>query len=170
MYVYGPSAIAAAMRSTWERANGQAVCVSQGPSPITLNPVTVIEFGDVWTIALNRNQNLLGKTMLVLQRPCAAVTELRTDEWVELHRQLRRVCAALDALFAPDLYNHAFLMNEHRQVHLHVVPRYKSERSWSGATFTDQRWGAVFGGDERRLSDEDLSALADVIRSRLACA
>ena len=106
---------------------------------MTLNPVTVIESGDVWTIAVNRNQNLLGKTMLVLQRPCAAVTELSTDEWVELHRQLRRVCAAIDGLFAPDLYNHAFLMNEDRQVHLHVVPRYKSERSWSGKTFTDQR-------------------------------
>lgn len=32
--------------------------------------------------------------------------------------------AAIDGLFAPDLYNHAFLMNEDRQVHLHVVPRY----------------------------------------------
>ena len=135
---------------------------------MALNPVTVIESGDVWTIAVNRNQNLLGKTMLVLQRPCAAVTELSTDEWVELHRQLRRVCAAIDELFAPDLYNLAFLMNEDRQVHLHVVPRYKSERSWSGETFTDQRWGALFGGDERRLNDADLRVLADAIRSRLA--
>jgi diadenosine tetraphosphate (Ap4A) HIT family hydrolase len=71
-------------------------------------------------------------------------------------------------LFAPDLYNHAFLMNEDRQVHLHVVPRYKSERSWSGETFTDQHWGALFGGDERRLNDADLRVLADAIRSRLA--
>jgi len=53
-------------------------------------------------------------------------------------------------------------------VHLHVVPRYKSERSWSGKTFTDQRWGALFGGDERRLNDADLRVLADAIRSRLA--
>ena len=96
--------------------------------PIVLDPVTVIEAEGAWAIALNRNQNLLGKTMLVLRRQCGSVTDLSTDEWLDLHREIRRVGAALDSLFAPDLYNYAFLMNQDRQVHLHVVPRYATPR------------------------------------------
>jgi diadenosine tetraphosphate (Ap4A) HIT family hydrolase len=136
-------------------------------SRIALDPATVIESGDAWIIALNRNQNLLGKTMLVLRRPCSSVTDLTADEWIELHRQISRVCAALDALFAPDLFNHAFLMNQDRQVHLHVIPRYEGERTWRGARFTDENWGTLFGRDELVLPDDELRALADAIRSHL---
>lgn len=44
-------------------------------------PETVVEDGELWTIAVNRNQNLLGKAMLVLRRPCTAVSQLELDEW-----------------------------------------------------------------------------------------
>jgi hypothetical protein len=33
-----------------------------------------------WTIAVNRHQNLLGKTIVVPRRLCTAVAELRPDE------------------------------------------------------------------------------------------
>ncbi len=81
---------------------------------------------------INRNQNLLGKVMLVLSRDCDDVRQLKDDEWLQLHRDIGRVTSALDSLFEPDHYNYSFLMNVDRQVHLHVIPRYEDQRAWRG--------------------------------------
>jgi diadenosine tetraphosphate (Ap4A) HIT family hydrolase len=135
--------------------------------PIGLDAATVVERGGRWTIAVNRNQNLLGKTMLVLERPCESVADLTDDEWHDVHRQLRRACRALDELFQPDLYNHAFLMNQDRQVHLHIVPRYRSSRDWDGETFTDEHWGTLFGTEQRIMPGAQLARLTTAIRAHL---
>ena len=49
--------------------------------PLRLIPESVIEETPAWTLAVNRNQDLLGKTMLVLRRECSAVIEMDPDEW-----------------------------------------------------------------------------------------
>jgi diadenosine tetraphosphate (Ap4A) HIT family hydrolase len=116
---------------------------------------------------VNRNQNLLGKCMVVLRRPCTAVTDLSADEWGALRDELRRLVPALDRLFRPDQVNHAFLMNEEAQVHLHVVPRYAGPREWRGRSFTDEHWGRVFGTEQRSLPPADLERLAGEIRAQL---
>jgi len=46
---------------------------------------TEIELGTIWTVALNRNQNLLGKTMLILNRPSESVAEVDPHEWRSIH-------------------------------------------------------------------------------------
>ena len=70
--------------------------------PLGLLPETLVTAGPLWTVAVNRNQNLLGKTVLVVNRPVESVTALRPDEWADLHRQIARVTVALDELFEPD--------------------------------------------------------------------
>jgi diadenosine tetraphosphate (Ap4A) HIT family hydrolase len=101
---------------------------------ITLAPETIIERDALWAIALNRNQNLLGKVMLVLNRPLEQVILLRDDEWADLHNQMRRVTQALSAVFQPDHFYYAFLQNQDRQIHLHAIPRYAASRTFAGAT------------------------------------
>lgn len=108
---------------------------------LAVAPETLIEVGRFWTLALNRNQNLVGKTMVVANRHVESVTALEPEEWLDLHQQMSRVKNALDDLFHPDQYNHAFLMNADAQVHLHVVPRYRAERGWGGQMFTDPHFG-----------------------------
>ena len=132
-----------------------------------LQPGTEIQLGRVWTLALNRNQNLLGKTVLILRRPCQAVVELTDEEWADLRRQLCRLHVALDALFALDHYNYAFLMNVDPQVHLHLLPRYQSPRQWEDATFDDPHFGQPFGTEQRILEPAMLGRLSLAIRSRL---
>lgn len=134
---------------------------------IQLDPDTVIERGDLWSIAVNRNQNLLGKTMIVLDRPCTAVTDLDQTEWLTLHPEIQRVVSAIDSLFDPDQFNFAFLMNDDAQVHLHVLPRYASARTWNGQEFTDPNWGRPFGHEQRPLNPSELLALTSEIRSAL---
>ena len=134
---------------------------------VELVPETVIDERPHWTLAVNRNQNLLGKCMVVLRRPCTAVVELERVEWTDLHTELARLIPALDRLFGPDQVNLAFLMNLDAQVHLHVIPRYATEREWRGRRFTDPHWGSSFGPEQEVLDVADLAALTDEIRGAL---
>lgn len=128
---------------------------------------TLVIADPLWTVAVNHNQNLLGKTVLVVNRPVESVTALRPDEWSNLHCQITRVTEALDELFKPDQYNHAFLMNADAHVHLHVVPRYRTERRWGGQIFSDPHFGALFGTEQRVFNAAELASLAAAIRASL---
>jgi diadenosine tetraphosphate (Ap4A) HIT family hydrolase len=81
---------------------------------------------------------------------------------------LRRLVPALDGLFRPGQFNFAFLMNLDSQVHLHVVPRYRSSRRWHDRTFTDRHWGEPFGREQQPLPSTELRLLAAEIRAQLA--
>ena len=61
----------------------------------------VVERGELWMLALNLNQNLPGKCVLVLNRHCERVAELTAEEWAALHPCVTRTTAALHSLFAP---------------------------------------------------------------------
>lgn len=136
---------------------------------VTLAPETIIEHGALWTVALNRNQNLLGKVMLVVNRPLEQVILLREDEWTDLRRQMRRVTLALTAAFQPDHFNYAFLQNQDRQVHLHVIPRYAASRAFAGETFEDPDYPDHYHvpATPHRLSPGRLAALVETIQRLL---
>jgi diadenosine tetraphosphate (Ap4A) HIT family hydrolase len=127
----------------------------------------IVERGEHWTLALNGNQNLPGKSVLVLNRHREGVSDLTAEEWASLHPYTGRVTSALDGLFAPDLYNFAFLMNLDAHVHLHVVPRYASPVQWRGETYADEHYGSLFGSEQKSASEEALDELAEALRSRL---
>jgi diadenosine tetraphosphate (Ap4A) HIT family hydrolase len=134
---------------------------------LTVDPATVIREGPLWRVVLNRNQNLLGKTMLVLRREASDVLDLTLEEWAAFTDELRQVRTAVDELFQPDQWNHAFLMNADPQVHCHVVPRYASPREWAGLTFTDPHIGQVFGPEQRHLGPHEMQDLRRTIQARL---
>ena len=127
----------------------------------------MVERGALWTLAINRNQNLPGKSVLVLDRHCERVSDLTPEEWADLYPYVARVTAALDDLFAPDAYNFAFLMNLDAHVHLHIVPRYATRREWRGETYVDPHYGSLFGPEERLVTDETLDVLVDAVKDRL---
>jgi diadenosine tetraphosphate (Ap4A) HIT family hydrolase len=135
--------------------------------PIELVPETLVEKSWHWTIATNLNQNLIGRLILVPNRDVETVTALSSPEWSGLHGEIARTRGALDAMFRPDQYNYAFLMNQDAQVHLHVVPRYAEQRTWSGAQFEDIHYGELFGREQRILPNGQLARLAMEIRRRL---
>ena len=109
--------------------NACALC-SQSLEPILAE-------GEHWRLVLNRNQDLLGKCFLALRRHCEAVADLTSQEWAELHAQLRVTTEALWQTFCPDRFNYAFLQNQDRHVHLHVIPRYAAPRVLAGEMFPD---------------------------------
>jgi diadenosine tetraphosphate (Ap4A) HIT family hydrolase len=133
----------------------------------TVDPATVLREGPIWRVVLNKNQNLLGKTMLVLRRSSTDVLDVRPEEWDAFTHELRSVRAAIDELFQPDQWNHVFLMNADPQVHCHVVPRYASPREWAGLTFVDPHYGELFGHEQRVLPPPQLKSLREDIEARL---
>jgi diadenosine tetraphosphate (Ap4A) HIT family hydrolase len=106
--------------------------------PVLLTPI--VEESTHWRIAINRNQNLLGKVFVALRRHEESVSELTSDEWSELREELRWAIDRLNEAFAPDHFNCAFLQNQDRHVHLHVIPRYASTRTFAEREFADPDW------------------------------
>ena len=119
-----------------------------------------------WRLVLNRNQCLLGKCLLVLRRHQELVVALTTDEWTDLHEQIRRSTAMLTSAFQPDHFNYAFLQNEDRHVHLHVIPRYAGPREFFGLTFIDPDFPGHYTPDvSRTLAGRQMRALADLLKA-----
>jgi diadenosine tetraphosphate (Ap4A) HIT family hydrolase len=106
--------------------------------PQLLTPV--VRESKHWRIAINRNQNLLGKLFVALRRHEELVTELTPAEWSELRDELRWAVDRLRTAFRPDHFNCAFLQNQDRHVHLHVIPRYAGTRTVAGNEFADPDW------------------------------
>ena len=77
---------------------------------------------------------------------------------------IRSIQGALDRLFHPDRYNLMFLMNADPHVHLHVVPRYSTPRTYGGAVFTDPDFGAQSQSPARMMADSWLNRLASDLR------
>jgi diadenosine tetraphosphate (Ap4A) HIT family hydrolase len=119
-----------------------------------------------WRLALNRNQNLLGKCVLALRRHSEKVTDLTPAEWAELHIQLRAATEMLSRAFAPDHFNYAFLQNQDRHVHMHIIPRYAGERTFAGLVFTDPDYPDHYAVPMpvRLINAEQMALLADLLR------
>jgi diadenosine tetraphosphate (Ap4A) HIT family hydrolase len=111
-----------------------------------------------WRTALNRNQNLLGKLIVVLRRHEEDVTALSADEWSDLRGEIRWATARLRRAFEPDHFNYSFLQNQDRHVHLHVIPRYATPRRIADLTFEDDSYPGHYVAGEERLVEPDVVA------------
>ena len=128
----------------------------------------ILAESDYWRTVLNRNQNLLGKCFVATKRHVEAVTALTTEEWLDLHGQLALATRVLDLAFRPDHYNYAFLQNQDRHVHLHVIPRYAGTRLFGGERFDDPDYPDHYAVSSlpRILTAEQSAELAGELRGR----
>jgi diadenosine tetraphosphate (Ap4A) HIT family hydrolase len=94
-----------------------------------------------WRVAVNRDQNYLGKCIVALRRHEEDFLALNAEEREEMWEAARAVRDALARCFAPDHFNYQVLGNSVRHVHMHLTPRYTAPREFAGMTFTDEHWG-----------------------------
>ena len=134
--------------------------------PVCTGLTNIILESEYLRLALNRNQNLLGKCILVLRRHCEAVADLTPDEWADLQPQVKHATERLIRAFAPDHFNYAFLQNQDRHVHLHVIPRYGAERTFAGLVFADPDYPDHYAVPMpvRLLAPEQMAMLADYLQ------
>lgn len=123
-----------------------------------------------WRIVLNRNQNLLGKCFVVARRHVEAVSALTAEEWTELQTQLVLAARALELAFRPNHFNYAFLQNQDRHVHLHVIPRYAGPRAFAGEQFTDPDYPDHYTvpSPPHILTADQIAALVEELQGRFA--
>jgi mutator protein MutT len=107
-----------------------------------------------WYVVLNRNQNHLGKTFLVLKRHLTDHWQMNDAEWMELRLIGARLKTVLGKLFQPDHFNYAFLQNQDSHVHLHIIPRYAEPRTFAGVRFFDGRLGEHYALDAQYVTPE----------------
>ena len=110
----------------------------------------VVGESSCWRVVLNVNQNLLGKVMIVCRRHVEPVIELTADEWADLRSAMRDTNTALSTLFRPVHFNYAFLQNQDRHVHLHVLPRYDRVVSFGDGRFEDPDYPSAAAGRTHR--------------------
>jgi diadenosine tetraphosphate (Ap4A) HIT family hydrolase len=140
---------------------GRAPCDLCSPG---LGPLLVES--PLWRLILNRNQNLLGKCFAVTRRHVENVDELTAEEWDGLRSHIRLATAALRRATQPDHFNYAFLQNQDRHVHLHVIPRFAAPRQLIGLAFSDAEYPGHYAvpGHDRRLTAQQYEQLADIMR------
>jgi len=116
-----------------------------------------------WRLVLNWNQDLLGKCFLATRRHVETLVALTPEEWADLQPQLQRVTSRLVTAFVPAHFNYAFLQNQDRHVHVHIIPRYAEPRTFGGETFADPTYPGHYAvpGEPRFLKSAQLVALAD---------
>ncbi|MDP2598639.1 MAG: hypothetical protein Q8P49_02310 [Candidatus Liptonbacteria bacterium] len=118
-----------------------------------------------WEITIHENQGYLGRCVIWCKRSdaldLAGATE---EEYEELLAILRDLKDAVAKAFRPDWFNYAFLGNETRHLHGHLVPRYAAPRTFEGIIFEDKLWGHNYKTDPAfRISETVLQKIKKAI-------
>ncbi|MCR4622163.1 MAG: HIT family protein [Clostridiales bacterium] len=102
----------------------------------------------LWSVFLSDEQDYIGRCILVLKRHCGSLSELKDDEWEELHGLIRKVETCLKTVLGATLCNWSCLMNSFYKktdpdphLHIHVRPRYDKPVMLNGSAYTDSEFG-----------------------------
>lgn len=76
--------------------------------------------------------------LLVPQVELAEIHHLQKDQQIQLHKETTTVAGFIDEQFNPDKVNIGAIGNIVRQLHIHIVGRFKTDPCWPGVV-----WGAL---------------------------
>jgi diadenosine tetraphosphate (Ap4A) HIT family hydrolase len=124
---------------------------------------------EYWVLILNHSQRFLGACMWVLKRHIESISELTAEEWADLHPQLSRTRQAIIEQFQADHFNYAFLQNQDRHVHMHILPRYAQPRDYLGIRFDDPDYPSHYTvpAPSRFLKPEEYVVIVKALQSSL---
>ncbi len=124
-----------------------------------------------WDVYLHENQCYLGRTFILLK------DDEGIDDFLAIDGQAReeffligqRIKEALQELFQPDKMNYAALSNVSDKIHVHLIPRYKEERTFQEIIFKDLRWGQNYAPYDRSfiLKEETLLQIKNALKEKL---
>jgi len=124
-----------------------------------------------WYAILDLKQYYLGRLFLYAKRAGATdMVELNQDEIDELWDILKFLkYTVYPNTWKPDIINYAFLGNDVQHCHLHVIPRYKSDRQIkiNGELFQDENFGHNYSNPNTKATRKRKSATQAKIRSKL---
>jgi diadenosine tetraphosphate (Ap4A) HIT family hydrolase len=132
-------------------------------------PTSLVREFDHWLVLLRPAQVTLGSLVLAAKGEATAYADLSREAFAEQKDVIATVEDALGAFVSYERINYLMLMMVDPNVHFHVIPRYPGSRSWNNVEFPDAGWpGPPELGHAYKLSDEELSALAEKIASNFS--
>ena len=93
------------------------------------------------------------------------MTKEEQEEFFEIGRKVKK---ALKELFRPGRFNYAAFQNVSHHLHVHVIPRYESPRTFAGREFADKEWGGPVKTGIFGIPEEVLFKVRDAIREKLS--
>ena len=134
------------------------------------NPLFIFE-SKYWEVVLNPNQTYLGRSVLLLKRPCGDLAEITRDEILEFFGLVKKMESMFRTSLKATMFNWACSMNDayqekpsHPQVHWHFIPRYDHQVEFAGKTFYDPNFGHRSISEKTAISDEETTLLLTVLR------
>ena len=107
-----------------------------------IEELTILNFR-YWSLSLRPNQCTLGALIVSLKRDCLNLSKLNIEESLELKKVFQEAEEILKKTFSFDKINYLCLMMMDKQVHFHVIPRYKDNREFNGVIFEDPDWPGI---------------------------
>jgi diadenosine tetraphosphate (Ap4A) HIT family hydrolase len=118
-----------------------------------------------WTWSVRPAQGTLGASVISLNRPATAWSEVDAGENAGLSQAILDIEAVMRRQFNNDKINYLMLMMVDQHVHFHVFPRYSAERKFAGRTWVDATWPKPPDLQAGEFGDETLTAVRDTLRS-----
>lgn len=120
-----------------------------------------------WSVYLADVQDYVGRCILVLNRHCGSLSELKDTEWQELKTIIDKCEFIYKEVLGAELCNWSCLMNNfykeatpNPHLHLHVRPRYKNAVVIHGNSYEDTEFAHHYAvKKEDILLDEDKKIL-----------
>ena len=103
-------------------------------------PGSLIREYEHWVVLLRPVQATLGALILACKDEASQFSDISPAAFTELNSAVGDIERALTALFDYQKLNYLMLMMVDPDVHFHVLPRFESEQSYEGCTFTDPGW------------------------------
>ncbi len=96
-----------------------------------------------WSLDISYRQHTLGCFIIFAKRDVQKISELTTDELIELRTIMQQMEEALTNIseIKPDKFNYLQLGNNMNHLHIHGIPRYATKRDFAGKEWIDETWG-----------------------------
>lgn len=148
----------------WDRPVEGALCPLCPPRPQENKYWIEVQPMSSSTLCLFRDQTYLGTCLLIYDTTHAeSIHELSEEEYVRLCKDLRRATKAVVHAFKPDHVNTAILGNVVHHLHIHIIPRYRSDPRWGRPIWTTHRREMV----TTELEEVEYRSLCDHLRRHL---
>jgi diadenosine tetraphosphate (Ap4A) HIT family hydrolase len=148
----------------WQSLIAGVDCPLCAPRPADTGGWTRVARLGCSTLYLDRNQTYRGHCQLVFDpRHVVGLENLTAEEYGGFLADARRAALAIVEVCRPDLMNYACLGNVMPHVHMHLVPRYRTDPRWGAPIYTSN----LADMPVTRLTEAEYRDLAGFIRGAL---
>ena len=127
-------------------------------------PETLVRAYEHWVVLVRPSQPTLGSLVLAAKSQATEFHALPDEAFAELKHVVTAIEKALADFVGYAKINYLMLMMVDPNVHYHVIPRYKGQRTFRDVSFEDAGWPALPALHQAvQLDDETIAAMAAIL-------